>query len=330
MNGRKIPMKAARSEGLGPLPAAGRRDRGQAPTATLRTWTRAGGDFGDAPPGHSASQRPAGFTLMELMVVLAIIGIVATLGMPMIKAHSQTNAIAAADRQLLDDISLARLKAINNRTTVYMVFAPPNLTNQLGPLKKPPFLSDLRPLKVLTNLFSGQYSAYALVAERTAGDQPGRPTRKYLTEWRSLPEGIFIAPGKFTFMQPARWRFINPTNRPFAYTGFYPDVNGGPLLLPFPTVNSPVFNLPCVAFNPLGQLKPPPGMAPLNMVPPAFDEVIPLTRGSMMFTKDRDGNNSFVPPDFREIPPGNSTNAYNRLHVYWQTGRAKVEKLEVR
>jgi prepilin-type N-terminal cleavage/methylation domain-containing protein len=258
------------------------------------------------------TQTKAAFSLVELMVVLGIIGLLATLGFPMVKSLHQGSAIASASRQLLDDISLARMKAINNRTTVYMVFAPTNPATQLQLMMKAGS-PDFRALKQLTNLISGQFSAYALVAARTVGDQPGRPTPRYLTEWRSLPEGVFISPYKYAAMVSSAWSRLNTTNRPFLYQ-----------TLPFPTATSPVFLLPYVAFNSMGQVDRP---FPTAGGP---DEVIPLTRGSILFAKDALGRNTFDPPDFREVPPGNGTNMFNRVHIFWQTGRARVEKLEVR
>jgi len=258
------------------------------------------------------TQTKAAFSLVELMVVLGIIGLLAALGFPMVKSLHQGSAMAAASRQLLDDISLARMRAINNRTTIYLVFAPTNPAVQLKSMMAAG-TNDARALKQLTNLISGQFSAYALMAARTVGDQPGRPTPRYLTEWRNLPEGVFVSPFKYTGLVAADWSRLNVTNRPFLYKP-----------LPFPTATSPAFLLPYVAFNSSGQLD--------RQFPSAGgpDEIIPLTRGSIMFAKDALGRNTFEAPDFREVPPGNGTNMFNRVHVYWQTGRARVEKLEVR
>src|SRR5258708_37035019 len=78
---------------------------------------------------RSAARRGlAAFTILELLVVIAIIAVLATIGLPALKGFGQGNSIAGANRQLLDDLPEARLRAVNSHSTVYVVFVGPVLS----------------------------------------------------------------------------------------------------------------------------------------------------------------------------------------------------------
>src|SRR5205814_1085725 len=119
-------------------------------------------------PDRSLISTRTAFTLVELLVVIAIIGLLATIGLPALKGFGKGTGMAGAQRQLLQDLGLARLSAINGRTTVYMVFVPTNVSDRILAEK------NEKVLRQLTNLISGQYTAYALLTKRSAGDQPGQ------------------------------------------------------------------------------------------------------------------------------------------------------------
>src|ERR1700742_1178726 len=66
------------------------------------------------------------FTLIELLTVIAIIGILAALLSPVLKNFSKPDVTVAATRQMLDAVGRARQLAISDRTTVFMVFVHSN------------------------------------------------------------------------------------------------------------------------------------------------------------------------------------------------------------
>ena len=66
-----------------------------------------------------------GFTLVELMVVVAITGALATLVAPTLLSYASTAALQAAARELATSINLARQIAISRNTTVCVELAAP-------------------------------------------------------------------------------------------------------------------------------------------------------------------------------------------------------------
>ena len=69
-----------------------------------------------------------GFTLMELMLVVAIIGIMAAVSLPIILNMIPDMRLRAATRDIVSCLQEARLRAVRENDTVVIIFSPVNDT----------------------------------------------------------------------------------------------------------------------------------------------------------------------------------------------------------
>jgi hypothetical protein len=164
------------------------------------------------------------------------------------------------------------------------------------------------------------------------GDQPGQGTTNYIGEWKSLPEGSYIAPQKFYLSPPfgpgasiqiPQWQ--NLYARP-AITNF------ARAYLPFPTARSPLFYVPYLAFDYQGRL--------VSEAGGVTDAYIPLVQGNVTTQMDAnkqprlDPSAPTQPQDISEVPPGNSgignnNFSYQVIHIDALTGRASLEQYKM-
>jgi prepilin-type N-terminal cleavage/methylation domain-containing protein len=148
------------------------------------------------PNASSVARR--GFTLVELLAVVAVMLIVLKLTLPSLDGILGSDAQAMARTQLIGDLNKARSMALEKGVPVHVVFMPlyddiwpSNKTNAVALVdgfntnhKQAYFKSD----KSINDLLGLQLAAYAIYAERLPGDQPNKPSRQWLTDWKKLPE----------------------------------------------------------------------------------------------------------------------------------------------
>jgi hypothetical protein len=80
------------------------------------------------------------------------------------------------------------------------------------------------------------------------------------------------------------------------------------------------FKVPYVHFDHTG------GLGPAH----SSEVVVPLAYGSVFYQRDGSGSLAWAPADVTERPPNNSIENYNLIVIDKLTGRARLERPEIR
>ncbi|MFB3854882.1 MAG: Tfp pilus assembly protein FimT/FimU [Vicinamibacterales bacterium] len=74
---------------------------------------------------RSAESTPRGFSLVELLIVIAVFGIVVAVGMPMFGAALESSRLSASARDVERELQTARLKAVTAKRPIRVRFNCP-------------------------------------------------------------------------------------------------------------------------------------------------------------------------------------------------------------
>jgi prepilin-type N-terminal cleavage/methylation domain-containing protein len=109
-----------------------------------------------------------GFTLVEMLAVLAIIALLVVAALPSLTGLAKSSSLQAGTRGVMNTLGLARQYAINQRTATRLIF-PCQATGAVPEM---------------------QYRSYALVLSNRATG-----AWEYLSKWEELPTGVVFLGG---------------------------------------------------------------------------------------------------------------------------------------
>lgn len=164
--------------------------------------------------------RTNGFTLIEMLVVIVIVGIMLALTIPAVTTMMKASGVSVATRQVSNTLGLARQLAITQRIYARVVF-PYDTTPPI-----PAGSADML------------YRSYAVMTNR---DNTTTANWRYASKWEYLPVGV-VFPNNVAALAAGALNDPNSLNRQLG--------------LPFPnTVVAPATTLAYIEFGPTGAAK---------------------------------------------------------------------------
>ena len=240
-----------------------------------------------------------GFTLVELLAVIAVMLIILKLTLPSLDGLLGGDAEGMARTQVVGELNRARQMALERGTAVYLVFMPLYedvlaVKGYNDTHKQAYFSGD----KGVNALLGSQLTSYALYAEYVPGDQPGNPSTKWLTDWKTLPAGHHFNRKELNWLPKVYVQYLKGAKPAAPVVGL---------------------DLPCIKFNSRGELESFSGRRELNGV------YLSINKGGIFPPeKNQEGKYFTINGDVPESVPENGT---KWLHVNGVTGRSEIKEL---